>query len=308
MIRRYNKDDIESIILLEKETLNTTLGDKLFLDLNNSLSRNYVYYENNKLIAYISTSYDGDVIEIENFCVKENYQNKHIGTYLLSYVLEDIYKENKYVTSAILEVRESNSKAIHVYDKLGFKKINVRHNYYSNGEDAIVMNKLFVDIDTIKNYYDSLNPKKNSFSLNEHNTYLHNNIHLINLNYFYNNVTFKLLDETNKDDINELFRIISPAYNLMTFNPIINDLTNKKIKTYGIFDNNKLVMIASILKFENSLFIKDIKMIDYKKKYESDYLKYIISECKDIFDIFIEINNSFELIDIFKNLNFNELN
>ena len=38
-----------------------------------------------------------------------------------------------------LEVRVSNSVAIKFYEKHGFVKHSIRKNYYSNGEDAILM-------------------------------------------------------------------------------------------------------------------------------------------------------------------------
>ena len=42
---------------------------------------------------------------------------------------------------AYLEVRENNFAAIDLYNKFGFQQISLRKEYYSNGEDAIVMIK-----------------------------------------------------------------------------------------------------------------------------------------------------------------------
>jgi len=41
--------------------------------------------------------------------------------------------------SFFLEVRKSNSVAIALYEKLGYKKIAERKAYYADGEDAMVM-------------------------------------------------------------------------------------------------------------------------------------------------------------------------
>ncbi len=145
MIRKYNKSDISNIILLENKVLHTTLGDSLYLDLDNPFTRHYVYIdENNNLIGYISSMFDGEMISIENFCVDNNSQNKGIGSSLLEKLLSECYKENpSEIIGAILEVRKSNSRAIHVYEKFGFKAIHIRKNYYSDNEDAIVLQKLF---------------------------------------------------------------------------------------------------------------------------------------------------------------------
>ena len=58
MIRLYNEEDIEDIITLEKKILNTTLGDSLYIDLENPFARHYVYIDNNKLLGYISSVFD----------------------------------------------------------------------------------------------------------------------------------------------------------------------------------------------------------------------------------------------------------
>jgi ribosomal-protein-alanine N-acetyltransferase len=38
-------------------------------------------------------------------------------------------------------VRHSNQAAIDLYSSMGYKKTDIRHNYYSDGEDAYVMKK-----------------------------------------------------------------------------------------------------------------------------------------------------------------------
>lgn len=40
-----------------------------------------------------------------------------------------------------LEVRQSNTAAIQLYSKLGFNKTELAEGYYTDGEDAIVMEK-----------------------------------------------------------------------------------------------------------------------------------------------------------------------
>lgn len=135
MIRKIKKEDIDRIIEIELKTLNTTLGKENFiLALDNMMSYYYAYLIDDKIVAYISTVFDGEVIEILNICVDVEYQNKGIGFKLINYVLNELRDASR----AILDVRKSNERAIHLYEKLGFKKIHVRKNYYNNSEDAIM--------------------------------------------------------------------------------------------------------------------------------------------------------------------------
>ena len=53
-------------------------------------------------------------------------------------MLDECYKSKiKFIT---LEVRASNKKAIHLYEKFGFKSLGLRRKYYQdNNEDALIM-------------------------------------------------------------------------------------------------------------------------------------------------------------------------
>ena len=140
MIRPYKKEDIDEIVSLELDTLGTTLGkDMLISNLSNEFSYFYVYEQNNQILGYISISFDGNQGEILNFCVDKLSQNQGIGTKLLAYSIDKLISLG--AKSFILEVRESNNNAIKIYNKFGFDKISTRKNYYSNGENALVLLK-----------------------------------------------------------------------------------------------------------------------------------------------------------------------
>ena len=91
----------------------------------------------NKILGYISLAFDGYAAEMYNFAVLPEFQNKRIGTEILKYII-DYYKNNN-CESIILDVKESNLKAIHIYEKFNFKTISIRKAYYKNGENALIM-------------------------------------------------------------------------------------------------------------------------------------------------------------------------
>lgn len=83
-----------------------------------------------KLIGYAGGTYDSEVIEILKVCVAPGHRGRGIAKKLLSDVLEAMRNLN--VSRAMLEVRQSNSSAIALYEKLGFKRIAERKNFYGN--------------------------------------------------------------------------------------------------------------------------------------------------------------------------------
>lgn len=142
MIRKLEKKDIDSIVSLENETIGSSLGSSMLNDiLTNPLMGAYVYFED-EVLGYISYSFDGEIVEILNFCVTNKKQNQGIGKKLLSYLFEQMISLG--AKTSILEVREDNVRAIHVYESFGYKKISIRKNYYKDSCNAIVYEKRLV--------------------------------------------------------------------------------------------------------------------------------------------------------------------
>ena len=136
MIRLMEFNDINDIIKIEEETLNESLGFNMLNDiLTNDIMKAYVYIEN-KVLGYISVSFDGNTLEILNFCVDKNNQGKSIGKKLLNYAIINAFKEK--CKNVILDVRKDNNRAINLYESFGFKLIHTRKNYYKDSCDALV--------------------------------------------------------------------------------------------------------------------------------------------------------------------------
>lgn len=83
------------------------------------------------------SSPDADIIDIT---VAEGFRNMGFGRRLLEELLED--GSERGVTLFHLEVRVSNAPARHLYEKLGFREVGIRKNYYTDPlEDAVTMNR-----------------------------------------------------------------------------------------------------------------------------------------------------------------------
>jgi len=78
---------------------------------------------------------DGELLQI---AVKKSSRGCGVGDILMDSVL-DYAAENTY-KSVFLEVRCSNTAAVRLYEKHGFRSVRIRKNYYDNPiEDAMVM-------------------------------------------------------------------------------------------------------------------------------------------------------------------------
>ena len=72
--------------------------------------------------------------------VAPSHRRQGLGKKLLQ-ALEDYAKENQ-AERTLLEVREGNTPARTLYEAWGFKAFGVRKNYYEDGENAVVMEKI----------------------------------------------------------------------------------------------------------------------------------------------------------------------
>lgn len=130
MIRPYQVSDWDQLNIWSKEVFGTKLSDE-------EIDLIYVFEEEG-IKGYISFRILYERAELTYLYVDNEYRNKNIAKRLLT-VMQDILKENK-VETVTLEVSILNDCAIHVYEKMGFRKIGKREKYYQ-GVDAFLMMK-----------------------------------------------------------------------------------------------------------------------------------------------------------------------
>ena len=137
--------DIDSVVIGEEKVFKESLGyDMLYSELVMNPFANYFVLDiDGKVSGYIGVWIDCDNSQIINFYVDEEYQGQGFGSMMLEFVIELCEMSNINVLS--LEVRESNEKAIALYEKYGFVFSHKRKNYYSNGEDALLLIKNLKD-------------------------------------------------------------------------------------------------------------------------------------------------------------------
>lgn len=96
---------------------------------------------NNKIVGYVSGVVRRDGLgHIVSICVHPAYRRKGLGSKLMDFI-ENIFKEKFNICKYRLEVRTSNVTAINLYQKLGYRVVDIIPKYYTDGEDAYLMIK-----------------------------------------------------------------------------------------------------------------------------------------------------------------------
>lgn len=140
-------------IKIEKMTITdlNTLKDNLQNDFDDFWSYNVLKEEiesnnskyivakiDNEVIGFAGIKIIMDEADIMNIVTKKSFRNQGIGTLLLENLISISHELN--LSSISLEVNEENLPAIHLYEKLGFKNLGIRKNYYQD-KNAIIMTK-----------------------------------------------------------------------------------------------------------------------------------------------------------------------
>ena len=98
--------------------------------------------EDGQVCGFITASRVLDEVSIYNVAVSVKYRRRGIAEKMMRH-LSAISEGAEFIT---LEVRESNTAAIRLYEKLGYKEVGRRKNFYSNPtENAILMTLFFND-------------------------------------------------------------------------------------------------------------------------------------------------------------------
>lgn len=139
VIRRMRESDLEQVCTLEKEVFSLPWSYQSFLESMRNPDNIYlVAEEKGQLTGYCGVWVVAGEGQINNIAVKEQYRNQGIGAMMLRYLFTLGSVQN--VEQFTLEVRSSNIRAIHLYEKMGFVKLGIRPNFYERpSEDAVIM-------------------------------------------------------------------------------------------------------------------------------------------------------------------------
>ena len=139
-IRPMEESDLEVVMYLENTCFIAPWGLKeLTYEINDNPVSNLWVIESSMygVAGFVDYWITFDSATICQICVNPVFRKRGLGAQMMEEVIKDC-KANK-VRNITLEVREHNESAIRLYEKFNFKKILIKENYYTNGDNAIYM-------------------------------------------------------------------------------------------------------------------------------------------------------------------------
>jgi ribosomal-protein-alanine N-acetyltransferase len=142
-IRRLSYPDLPQVIAIERRVFPTPWSLAMFvLELSKRsgicLAASVADTAGERrLVGYLICSRYDTVWHVMNVAVDGEHQRRGLASAMLAELYRRVGDPRARFT---LEVRQSNSVAIHLYEREGFRAAGMRRRYYQdNGEDALVM-------------------------------------------------------------------------------------------------------------------------------------------------------------------------
>jgi len=143
LIQAMVKNDLPEILKIEDLSFNKPWSEKMFIqELSKPKPFSFSYVlrvkESPQIMGYTCFWILLPEVHLFTLAISPHLRNQGLGSYLLEWVLEK-GKEKK-ASAAFLEVRSSNTPAIHLYQKHGFQELARRKDYYTHPqEDALIL-------------------------------------------------------------------------------------------------------------------------------------------------------------------------
>ena len=119
-----NKAWINRLFKLENEDIR--VFSRIDDDIKNGADIFFTKDNNNIIACIMVMPLDKNTCEIVKFAVKEGYQNKGAGSFVLKYAIDEIKKKYK---RAIIATNTKCYEAIHLYKKYGFTEFKTNNTY-----------------------------------------------------------------------------------------------------------------------------------------------------------------------------------
>ena len=132
---------VPQVAALEKECFSDPWSQRsVASELENPLALWLVWEEDGKVLGYVGSQTVLDETDMMNVAVSAQARRRGIAQALVEALVIQLKQRGSRCLT--LEVRASNAPAICLYEKLGFRQVGRRPNYYSHPkEDGLILRK-----------------------------------------------------------------------------------------------------------------------------------------------------------------------
>ena len=132
---------VPQVAALEKECFIDPWSQRsVASELDNPLALWLVWEEDGKVLGYVGSQTVLDETDMMNVAVSAQARRRGIAQALVEALVSRLKQRGSHCLT--LEVRASNAPAIALYEKLGFRQVGRRPNYYSHPkEDGLILRK-----------------------------------------------------------------------------------------------------------------------------------------------------------------------
>ncbi len=144
IIKNMNKDHISILAELEKSCFTQPWSEKSLAEELNNRTAHFLVAEKKtgEIMGYIGVFVVCESCYISNIAVFPQYRRQGVGKTLINSASETAKKLG--AESISLEVRQSNTAAIMLYNMSGFEEVGLRKNFYRDPqEDGLILTKTF---------------------------------------------------------------------------------------------------------------------------------------------------------------------
>jgi len=138
-LRRLTPRDLDAIESIEHRAYPTPWSRSMFAgELAKPTGICVGAFQSERMLGYLIVARYVDAWHVMNIAVDSDHRGRGIARQMLEHLLEATEADCE--RGYTLEVRVSNTVAIHLYESLGFVATGVRRGYYTdNREDALIM-------------------------------------------------------------------------------------------------------------------------------------------------------------------------
>ena len=139
-IKQIYEKDIELCYELDSNTISLWSKNQWASELKKEGIQIFGILRSNFVIGICVLQVVLDEAHINYFAVRQKYRKRGFGSYMMNHLIMHCKKQN--INKLLLEVSQKNIIAVKFYDKFNFSTVGIRRNYYKDGSNAFLKEKI----------------------------------------------------------------------------------------------------------------------------------------------------------------------